>query len=161
MTEELTELLERFRRGAELMAVCMTGAAGPELDFTTAPGAWSIRQIVCHVTDGEIVGATRFRIVIAEDNPTLVNYDQEAWASKLDYARRKTTQALETFRRMRGENHELLKELPAEAFARSGTHTVRGPVTLLQMVQGNAEHVESHVRQIRAIRAAYKASKQK
>ena len=45
---ELKDLLERFRRGAELIATAMTGAAGAELDFTPAPEKWSLRQIVAH-----------------------------------------------------------------------------------------------------------------
>ena len=92
MSEELAALLERFRRGAELVAVTMTGAAGPELDFVTAPGKWGIRQIVCHVADSELVMAQRFRRVIAEENPTLTAFDQEAWARNLDYHRRKITE---------------------------------------------------------------------
>ena len=161
MSEELAALLERFRRGAELVAVTMTGAAGPELDFVTAPGKWSIRQIVCHVADSELVMAQRFRRVIAEENPTLTAFDQEAWARNLDYHRRKMTQTIETFRRIRGENHDLLKDLPEEAYGRTGAHTERGTLTLLDLVTGAAQHAENHARQIREIRAAYKASRQK
>ena len=47
----------------------MTGAAGAELDYVPAPGQWSVRQILCHVADSEIVGADRFRRVMAEENP--------------------------------------------------------------------------------------------
>ena len=43
---DIAELLERLRRGAELVAVTMTGAAGSEVDFVPSPGKWSIRQIV-------------------------------------------------------------------------------------------------------------------
>jgi hypothetical protein len=159
MSEELAGLLERFRRGAELMAVSMTGAAGPELDFVTAPGKWSIRQIVCHVADSELVTSDRIRRIIAENKPTIVGYDQDAWAKNLDYGRRKTTQAIETFRRIRGENHELLKDQPEQVFARTGNHNERGEISLLDLVRINAEHVESHAKQVREIRAAYKASK--
>jgi hypothetical protein len=35
---ELTDLLERFRRGAELLAVGTTGVAGPELDLSPKAG---------------------------------------------------------------------------------------------------------------------------
>ena len=66
-----------------------------------APGKWSIRQIVAHLADSEMVGAHRFRQMIAEDNPTLIAFDQDAWARNLDYARRKPKQSLESFRRMR------------------------------------------------------------
>ena len=153
---ELAELLERFRRGGELLAVATTGAAGPELDFKPGENKWSVRQIVCHLADSEIVDAMRIRLVMAEDNPTLAPYDQEAWSRNLDYGRRKISQAIETCRRLRAENHELIKDLPEAAFSRAGNHVERGPMTLAQLVRQNAEHLEGHVRQIQAARAAYK-----
>ena len=158
---ELGELLERFRRGPELVATAMTGAAGAELDYVPAPDKWSIRQILCHVADSEIVAAERFRRIIAEDNPLLVAYDQNAWSRNLDYQRRKISQALETFRHIRGENHELLRSLPEAAFERQGTHQERGPVSLLDQLRTYAQHAESHAGQIRGVRAAYKESKSK
>ncbi len=137
----------------------MTGAAGPELDFSPQPGKWCIRQIVCHLADSEIVGAERFRRIIAEENPTILAFDQVAWAERLDYKRRKISQAIETFRRIRGENYDLLKELPAEAFQRTGVHSERGPLTLTDLVRTYAEHAEKHAVQIRDLRAAYKEAR--
>ncbi len=156
---ELAELLERFRRGPEVVAASITGAAGPELDFKPAPDKWSIRQILCHLADSEIVASDRFRRIIAEDNPRIVAYDQNAWASNLDYQRRRTSQALETFRLLRAENHELLKNLPEAAFERQGVHSERGPVTLLDQLRTHVQHVEKHSEQMRTARTAYKAFK--
>jgi hypothetical protein len=158
---ELADLLERFRRGAELLAVATTGAAGPELDFKPGPEKWSVRQIVCHLADSEASGVVRLRQVIAEENPTLQGVDQNAWAERLDYGRRKISHALETFRRLRAENYELLRELPEEAFARVGNHTENGRVTLQDLMRSNAEHVEEHVKQIQTVRAAYREHRAK
>ncbi|HUJ21006.1 MAG TPA: DinB family protein [Bryobacteraceae bacterium] len=157
----LADTLERFRRGPELLAVVLTGVYGDETDFTPAPGKWSVRQIIAHLADTELVAAHRFRQVIAEDNPTLVAYNQNAWATNLDYARRQPKQSLETFRRLRAENYDLLKALPEAAFERSGTHTERGQQTLRQMLDTFADHVESHARQMQALRDDYKKAKGK
>ena len=154
-------LLERYRRGAEVLAVVLTGVFGEEEDFVTAPGKWSIRQIVAHLADAEMVGAHRFRQVIAEENPTLMAFDQELWTKNLDYAQRKPKQSLETFRRIRAENYELLKDLPASAYERAGNHTERGRITLAEMLEGYAGHAESHARQMQEIREAYKQAKGK
>jgi hypothetical protein len=164
---ELAELLERFRRGAELVAVSTTGAAGAMLDYRPGPAPgedpnkarWGVRTIVCHLADTELVLAMRLRQIIAEDNPTLPAFDQNLWADRLDYSKRKLSQALDSFRRTRAENYELLKDLPEEAFARSGQHTGRGAVTLLDLLRSYAEHAEKHVHQIQAARAAFKEFK--
>lgn len=139
----------------------LTGVFGEEEDYTTAAGKWSIRQIIAHLADTETVFAHRMRQVIAEENPTIVAFDQDAWARNLDYARRKPKQSLESVRRVRAENYELLKELPNSAFTRTGNHSERGPLTLLQIVEGAATHMESHARQMQTIRDAYKETKVK
>ena len=158
---ELATLLERYRRGPEVLAVVLTGVFGEEEDFTPAPGKWSIRQIIAHLADAELVGAHRMRQVIAEKNPTLVAFDQDAWAQNLDYARRKPKQSLETFRRVRAENYELLKDLPESAYERTGNHTENGSMTLRRLLEGFANHAESHARQLQQIRDAYKQAKGK
>ncbi len=158
---DLAALLERYRRGAELLAMVLTGVSGEEEDFAIAPGKWNVRQIVAHLADAELVGAHRFRQVIAEDNPTIIAYDQDAWTRNLDYARRKPKHSLETFRRIRAENYDLLKDQPPAVFERTGRHTENGVMTLLQMLEGYAGHAESHARQLREIREAYKQVKGK
>ena len=158
---EILDLLERFRRGPELLAMVLTGVFGEEEDFVAAPGKWSIRQIVAHVADSEMVCAHRMRQIVAEEQPTLIAFDQEAWTRNLDYARRKPKQSLESFRRVRAENYELLKELPEAAYARTGNHSERGPITLRFQLELLAEHAESHARQMQAIREACKRVKGK
>jgi len=158
---DIANLLERYRRGAELLAVVLTGVFGDEEDFAVAPGKWSVRQIVAHLADAEMVGAHRFRQVIAEENPTLIAFNQDLWTANLDYSRRKPKQSLETFRRIRAENYELLKGLPEAAYERVGNHSERGPLKLREMVEGYAEHAESHARQLQDMREEYKRSKGK
>ena len=156
---ELAELLERFRRGAELVAVSTTGAAGAMLDYRPGENKWGVRTIVCHLADTEMVLGMRLRQIIAEDNPSLPAIEQDLWAERLDYGNRKLSHALESFRRTRAENYELLKDLPEAVFARSGQHSKRGRITLLDLLTIFAEHAEKHVQQIHAVRAAYKEFK--
>ena len=158
---ELSDLIERFRRGGELLASATTGAAGPELDFKPSPEKWSVRQLVCHMADSELVDGMRLRLILAEENPTLGAYDQELWAKNLDYNRRKLSWAIETCRRLRAENHDLIKDLPEEAFTRVGTHVERGKLTLLDLIRGTAEHLENHVMQLKTVRAAYREQRAK
>ncbi|MBK5290568.1 MAG: DinB family protein [Acidobacteriia bacterium] len=156
---ELNELLERFRRGPEMLAMATTGASNPELDFIPGPGEWSVRQIACHLADAEVVGTDRMRRTIAEESPTVVWFDEQAWAAHLDYNRRKISNVLETFRLLRHDNHDLLQSLPEAAFSRTCVHSKNGPMTLLDLLRDYAGHAESHVRQIMDTRQKYKASR--
>jgi hypothetical protein len=103
----------------------------------------------------------RIRLIVAEDNPTIGPYDQEAWAKNLDYGKRKLSQAIETCRRLRVESHELLKDLPEAVFARTGRHAERGITSLRQQVLNSAEHLEAHVKQIQGVRAGYREHRAK
>ena len=154
---DIPALLERFRGAPEALATALAGLSGEEEDFVSAPGKWSIRQIVAHVADAELVGAHRFRQVIAEVNPTLIAFDQDAWTKNLDYARRNPMRSLETFHRLRSENYQLLVELADADWDRTGHHSENGPMTLRRLLEGYTGHAESHARQIQEIRAAYKA----
>ncbi len=119
---EIPQLLERFRQGPGLVAAAIRDAAESELDFKPAPNEWSVRQIVAHFADAESANVVRLRQVISEDHPTLVPFDQNAWAERTDYSKRNPSQALETMRRLRADNYELLKDLPPETFSRTGNH---------------------------------------
>jgi hypothetical protein len=153
---ELADFLERFRRGAELVASSTIGAAGSELDFKPGENKWSVRQIIRHLADSEAVAVMRMRLVAAEDHPPLHAFNGEAWAERLDYHKRKLSLVLETFRRLRADNYELLKDLPEAAFSRTGLHTEAGTVSLFDLLKGGTEHVEEHVQQVKRARAAYR-----
>ena len=153
---EISDLLERFRRGAEILSVATTGAGNPELDFSPAPDKWTPRQIACHLADAEYVGAMRFRQVVAEDNPTLTGFDEQKWTANLNYSTRRISAILEAFRRVRLDNYELLKDLPESVYDRYGTHSGRGKLTLKDILREYAEHAENHAKQIMSARQAYK-----
>ena len=53
----------------------------------------------------------------------------------------------------------MLKDLPEEAWSRTGTHTKFGVKTLKDLLADYAVHAENHARQIKEAREAYKASK--
>jgi hypothetical protein len=159
--ESLQDQLERFRRGPEVLATVLTGAAGEEVDWPPAAGKWTIRQIMAHLADAELVYAHRLRLVIAENDPPLTSFDQDLWARNLDYARRKPTQSLETLRRLRAENYELLRGIDEPGFERAGVHSEHGPMRLRDLLKTMCEHVESHARQVQTIRAEYRKMKGK
>jgi hypothetical protein len=147
---ELTELLERFRRGGEFLASLTTGAAGPELDFTPDPTQLGIRATVCHLMDREMLYHSHFSALIAEANPTLQEMDTLAWATHLNYSRRKFSTAVEMFRRVRTENYDLLQGLPPESWS----------PRLTEHFRAHLEYTESRILAIREIRQAYKAARQ-
>jgi hypothetical protein len=154
---DVPELLERYRRGCDLITAALAGVDDAEVDFRPEPKAWCVRQIAAHIADSEVVAGWRFRRLIADPNPTLEAFDEKLWALNLGYDWRAPQTSLESFVRLREENHGLLTRLGPDAFERAGTHVERGRVTLCDMIRINVEHAESHARQIERVRAAFQA----
>ena len=68
-----------------------------------APGKWTIRQIVRHLADTEIVVGMRLRQIVAEDKPTLVPFDQDAWAAHVGYSQADAFDSLRRFQSLRDD----------------------------------------------------------
>src|SRR5215218_8212325 len=60
----------------------IAGLTAAQLSTPEATGKWSIRQVVRHLADSEIVWGWRLRLVLAQDRPTLTGYDQDLWADR-------------------------------------------------------------------------------
>ena len=60
--------------------------AEPQLQKTYGPGKWSVRHLLHHLSDSEIVFVYRIKRVIAQPNQVIWVYDQDAWAKALDYS---------------------------------------------------------------------------
>jgi len=57
-----------------------------QLDQSYAPGKWTIRYLLHHLADAETVLYDRIRRVISEPRQVIWAFDQDAWATNLNYA---------------------------------------------------------------------------
>jgi hypothetical protein len=80
--------MERYKAGSAAVGDALAGITDAELDARPEPGEWTPREIVHHVADSEMTAAIRLRRLLAEDNPTIQGYDQEAFARDLFYDQR-------------------------------------------------------------------------
>ena len=84
---ERTELLDRYRGGYAAVEEAMAGITDEELDRPGPDGGWSARQVAHHLADSEATAFVRLRRLIAEDEPTIVGYDEPEYARRLHYDR--------------------------------------------------------------------------
>ena len=155
MHEDHTEAVALFRRGPEILDRVIAGVLEEESKFVPAPGKWTIRQIVRHLTDTEIVVGMRLRQMIAEDRPLMALFDQDLWADHLYYNNCDVFDSARKFRILRNDMSDVLEPLPAGAFERVGLHPERGACTLGEWVSRFGMHVETHAGQIQRIREAW------
>jgi hypothetical protein len=122
-----------------------------QVNRTPAPGKWSIREILCHLADCEMVFAFRIRQTLAEPHHVVQPFDQDVWAKP--YAAYTAKAALDTFAVVRDWNLALLRSLAPDAFQKPMTHPERGTMTLETVIETMGGHDLNHVRQIEAIAA--------
>ena len=145
-------LIDQYRAGYAAVVDALAGADDAALDRRPGPGAWSAREIVHHLADSEMTSAIRLRRLVAEDNPTIVGYDQEEFARRLHYDR-PIASSLEAFRWSRVSTAEILDRLTDADWDRAGTHSESGPYRLTRWLEIYAEHAAKHADQIRRARA--------
>jgi hypothetical protein len=119
-----------------------------------APGKWSLVEILQHLADSELVWGYRLRKVLAEDRPELTGYDQDLWATRLNYPASSPSQSLTTFRVLRDANMRLLAGASEADLDRVGIHNERGAESVRHMIRLYAGHDLLHRNQIARVREA-------
>src|SRR5215472_4437288 len=94
------------------LAALIKGKTRKQLTRRPAPGKWSVAEIMAHLADSEIAIGWRLRQILCSNGITLQAYDQDLWATTLDYAHRDPKQSLENYRVLREGNVAMLKAVP-------------------------------------------------
>jgi len=133
------------------LAALIRGKSKKQLTRRPEPGKWSVGEIMAHLADAELVVSWRLRQVLASNGASLQPFDQDVWATTLDYAHRDQKQSLETFRVLREANLALLKSLPKSLWDNYGVHQERGNESVGHIVRMLAGHDINHLRQVEGI----------
>ena len=120
-----------------------------------APGKWSIHQIVAHLADNEVMSQARIRLMLFEDTPTLVAYDQDRWLNGWMREQEPFEETLERFRVLRRSTVRLLRNSPEHDLRRVGAHTERGVQTPADYLIILAGHDINHLSQVEGIRSRF------
>ena len=117
----------------------------------TRAGKWSVREILSHLADCEIVFAFRLRQALAEDHHVIQPFDQDAWAAT--YSQNDAVMALVVFSAVRQWNVALIQGMSAADLTRTLNHPERGEMTVKVVVATMAGHDINHLGQIEKILA--------
>jgi DinB superfamily len=146
-------LIGQYRDGYGAVAEALLKITDEELNTAPAPGKWSIREIVHHLGDSEMIAAVRLRLLLAQERPAIQGYDQDEFARRLKYDRPYQT-SLELFRYARESTAEILERLTPADWRREGTHSELGAYGVDKWLEIYAAHAHKHATQIRAARGA-------
>jgi DinB family protein len=151
-------LLETYRAAPARLAAALDGLSAAEIDARPAADDWTVREIVHHLADNEIIAGVRLRCILSQDNPTLVGYDEAGYAQRFGYADRPLANALALLTAAREANVDILRRLGEDDWARAGDHPESGHYTVYDLLEANTSHVANHIRQIEANRDALQSA---
>lgn len=151
------ELIDQYEAGGEKLSLAIRGLTREDLLCVPDPaanvGKWSIQQVVIHCMDSELVSIDRLKRMVAEDNPTLLGYDENKFVASLFYDEQPAEDAVAMIALARKTFARVLRKLPPDAFERPGTHNERGRVAVGSYLQAVVEHLDHHVKFIHDKRA--------
>lgn len=151
--ETRKKLIAQYKDGYRAVAEALVGAKDEELDTRPAPGKWTAREVVHHLSDSEMTSAIRLRLLLAVDTPAIDGYDQEEFARRLHYER-PIEASLEAFKAARRTTAELLDCMTDADWRREGTHSESGRYTIERWLEIYAAHAHGHAEQILVARDA-------
>jgi uncharacterized damage-inducible protein DinB len=127
--------------------------AWPEERFerSYAPGKWTARQLLIHLTHIEMVFATRLRFTLASDAHEIQSFEQDDWMRVEPSA--SAADALATYLALRRSNLALLRSLSAEARTARARHPEMGVMTVDDLMVWLAGHERHHLPQLETIAA--------
>lgn len=147
-------LIAQYEGGYRVVSEALTGLADSDLDLRL-PGKWSIRQIVHHLADSEMVAAVRLRRLVAEDRPGIRATDFTGYVRRLFYDR-PVQGSLELFRAVRTSTLEILNRMSDEDWMRESAQGETGRFTAEKWLEIFAKHAATHAEQITRTRAGAK-----
>jgi hypothetical protein len=155
---EREALIEQYARGPERIREALGRVPKAALAWRPAAGKWSVHEVVVHCADSETNAALRIRYLIAEKEPLIVGYDQDAWARVFDYHAQPLEDSLAVTSAARGRTVPLLRRLTDAEWTKEGRHTEAGRYTAEDWLRIYAAHLEGHAKQIDRNLEAWTAS---
>jgi hypothetical protein len=147
--EERDEKIELYGRGFDLLKAALAEVPQEAMKFKPEPKEWSVHEIIIHLADSETNSALRARKLIVEPGETLMGYDQDQWAVKLNYHEQDIEDALEATRIARKTTYALLKRQPEEIFTHWIKHPqMEGQYTFEKWINIYSAHIPGHIEQI-------------
>ena len=145
------ELLPLLREQPAALRHLLTGTTDAEAGQPTAPGKWSLKQIVTHLIDCDRIFAYRALAIARGEQQPLPGFDQDAYVADSGANDRNIADLLVEHATQRAATVALLAGLPAAAHLNTGTASTH-PASVRALAWVIAAHEIHHHRLLAAAR---------
>ena len=141
----ISPLVQSYSAGPQLLREAVLPATLADLDARPIEGKWSIREVVCHLADTELVYADRMKRVLAEQKPTFFEASPDLFVPALHCPERPLDTELNVIEAIRRHMLPILQASDASDFQRKGFHSLDGPMTLETLLERIVRHIPHHI----------------
>ncbi len=136
------DIMAFLQRQLETTVNLLHGIKEEKADYRHAPGKWSLKEVVGHITDTERVFAYRALAFSRNDSTPLPGFDQEPWAEHAKHSNVPLKELADEFESVRRSTIHLLRHLDPAAWMRRGTANNKAVTVhaLAFLIGGHAEH---------------------
>jgi len=142
------EPMEILAETADALGGIVSAGSVEQMRARPFPGKWTPNEIIGHLADAEWVYGFRIRLILGQDQPTILGMDQDSWVTSQRHNDREPRDLLEMFEGLRRFNLAIWRQMTPADFERTGQHNERGPESLGTMLRMLAGHDLSHIDQI-------------
>lgn len=140
------ELADQYLAGAAQLRAAVAGMTREQLAARPVAGRWSTLEVVCHISDFELVLADRMKriIAMAADVPLLLVADEDLFVKELAYQERDVEEELAVVAAIRTQMARIIRGLKPEQLQLAGNHNKRGLLTLEKVLGMAINHIPHH-----------------
>jgi hypothetical protein len=143
------EILESYLAAADNFVSVAKSASPEKLATPPSTGEWSGAYVIHHMADFEVHFSHRFLRILTEDNPDIESYDESNYPSVLKYDSRNIGESLNIIVGLRNFIYQTLNNLDDSVLDRPATHSVKGNITLKNILQSSTGHLADHAAQLK------------
>ena len=156
---ERQQKIKKYGKAYEELTAFLKTLSKEEIAYKPAPEKWSAHEIVVHIADAEANSYVRLHKALAEPGEMIFAYNQDKWASNLDYSDKDFNDHLELFRLLRKISYDMIKDMPDEKWKNQYNHPEYGLVGLDRWLDIYVGHIQGHIAQIERNLAHKKTAK--
>ena len=152
-----SEVLSKFQSAPSELETLLSDVHPGRLDLEAHPGGWTLAEVVHHVADGDDLWKACILAGLGDAVPVFSlewywSLPQDTWSIRWHYASRAVADSLALFRANRSITSAVLARTPgwwAREVALKSRNGELEMVTLLELVESQADHAMQHVDEIR------------
>jgi len=141
------DILSHLAGQIERTTRLLQGLSEEQAAFRPTPTDWSVKEVVCHISDSERIFAYRALRIARADPTPLAGFDQEPYVVAAEADARPIADLLAEFASVRDSTLWLFRSLPAVAWLRRGVAS-DAPVSVRALAYIIAGHENHHVRSL-------------